>query len=41
MRCRIEAGANMLTKRIYRGFPTIVLFVVAALIQILAVSVFV
>jgi hypothetical protein len=41
MRCRIEAGANMFTKRIYRGFPTIVLFVVAALIQILAVSVFV
>ncbi len=31
MRCRIEIGANMSTKRIYRGLPTIVLFVVAAL----------
>jgi hypothetical protein len=31
----------MFTNRIYRGFPTIVLFVVAALIQLLAISVFV
>lgn len=31
----------MISKRIYRGLPTIVLFVVAAVIQILAVSVFV
>ena len=31
----------MFSKRIYRGLPTIVLFVVAAVIQILAVSVFV
>ena len=31
----------MLSKRIYRGLPTIVLFVVAALIQLLAISVFI
>ena len=31
----------MISRRIYRGLPTIVLFVVAAVIQILAVSVFV
>jgi hypothetical protein len=30
----------MFSKRIYRGLPTIVLLAVAALIQILAVSVF-
>ena len=30
----------MFTRRIYRGFPTIVLFVVAALIQLLAISAF-
>ena len=31
----------MISKRIYRGLPTIVLFVVAAVIQFLAISVFV
>jgi len=31
----------MISRRIYRGLPTIVLFVVAAVIQVLAVSVFV
>ena len=31
----------MFSKRIYRGLPTIVLIVVAALIQLLAISVFV
>ena len=31
----------MSTKRIYRGLPTIVLLVVAALVQFLAVSIFV
>jgi hypothetical protein len=41
MRCRIEIGANMFTKRIYRGLPTIVLLVVAALVQFLAISIFV
>jgi hypothetical protein len=30
----------MFARRIYRGFPTVVLFVVAALIQVLALSVF-
>jgi hypothetical protein len=33
-------GASMISRRIYRGLPTIVLFVVAALIQFLAISVF-
>jgi hypothetical protein len=41
MRCRIDVGAIMFARRIYRGLPTIVLFVVAALLQFLAVSVFV
>lgn len=40
-RCRIRNGANMTIKRIYRGLPTIVLLVVAALIQWLAISVFI
>ena len=31
----------MISRRIYRGLPIIVLFVVAALIQLLAVSAFV
>ena len=31
----------MISRRIYRGLPTIVLFVVAALVQLLAISVFV
>jgi len=31
----------MFTRRIYRGLPTIVLLAVAALIQVLAVSVFI
>ncbi len=31
----------MIARRIYRGFPTIVLFAVAALIQFLAISIFV
>jgi hypothetical protein len=30
----------MFARRIYRGFPTIVLFAVAALIQVLAVMAF-
>jgi hypothetical protein len=33
-------GASMFSKRIYRGLPTIVLFVVAAIIQVLAVLAF-
>jgi hypothetical protein len=31
----------MFARRIYRGLPTVVLFVVAALMQLLAISVFV
>jgi len=31
----------MISRRIYRGLPTIVLFVVAAIMQFLAISVFV
>jgi hypothetical protein len=34
-------GAYMLSRRIYRGLPTIALLVVIAVIQLLAVSVFV
>ena len=40
MSCRIQIGADMFAERIYRGLPTIVLFVVAAFIQFLAISVF-
>jgi hypothetical protein len=39
-RCRIRIGANMFIKRIYRGLPTIVLLVVAALIEFLAINAF-
>lgn len=41
MRCRIQMGAYMFARRIYRGLPTIALLVVIAVIQLLAVSVFV
>jgi hypothetical protein len=41
MRCRIHVGAIMFARRIYRGLPTIALLVVIAVIQLLAVSVFV
>jgi len=34
-------GAFMFARRIYRGLPTIVLLVVAALVQLLAISAFV
>jgi hypothetical protein len=33
-------GASMFSRRIYRGFPTIVLFVVAAFIEFLAINAF-
>ena len=38
--CRERPGARMVARRIYRGLPTIVLFLVAAIIQVLAISVF-
>jgi len=41
MRCRIDMGANMFARIIYRGLPTVALLVVIAVIQVLAVSAFV